>query len=209
MTFTSVLGALCLVLGISFAWPQVIRVYRVKSVEGISPRGQLHGLSGCVLWTVYSYVQAITPFMIANTFVLTAMILVTAALVRHRKMPLWHLLGVLAGFAAFGIGMSMISPAIAGWFAIVIGATSIIPQAVYVLRYANLSGVSIGMYGLMVVNGVAWTLYGIAIGDLLVSFPNLILVPCALMISAKALVYQRRKSRESAAAAEAAELATA
>lgn len=209
MTFTSVLGALCLVLGISFAWPQVLRVYRVKSVEGISPRGQLHGLSGCVLWTVYAYVQTITPMMIANTFVLTAMILVTAALVHHRKMPLWHLLGVLAGFAAFGIGMSIISPAIAGWFAIVIGATSIIPQAVYVLRYANLSGVSIGMYGLMVVNGIAWTLYGIAIGDLLVCFPNLILVPCALMISAKALVYQRKKSRASAAAEEAAELATA
>ena len=167
MTFTSVLGALCLVLGISFAWPQVIRVYRVKSVEGISPRGQLHGLSGCVLWTVYSYVQAITPFMIANTFVLTAMILVTAALVRHRKMPLWHLLGVLAGFAAFGIGMSMISPAIAG------------------------------------------KLFGIAIGDLLVSFPNLIVVPCALMISAKALRFQRKKSRATAAAAEAAELAGA
>lgn len=209
MTFTAVLGALCLVLGISFAWPQVIRVYRVKSVEGISPRGQLHGLSGCVLWTIYAYAQTITPMMIANTFVLTAMILVTAALVRHHKMPLWHLLGVLGGFAAFGIGMSIISPAIAGWFAIVIGATSIIPQAVYVLRYANLSGVSIGMYGLMVVNGIAWTLYGIAIGDLLVCFPNLILVPCALMISAKALRYQRKKSRATATATEEAELATA
>ena len=200
MSLSSVLGAICLVLGISFAWPQVLRVYRVKSVEGISPRGQLHGLSGCVLWTVYAYVKTIAPMMIANTFVLTAMILVTAALVRHRKMPLWQLLAVLAGFAAFGIGMSIISPAITGWFAIVIGATSIIPQAVYVLRYANLSGISIGMYGLMTVNGLAWTLYGISINDLLVCFPNFILVPCALMIAAKAMRYQRRSVRDAAEA---------
>ena len=206
MTLSSVLGAICLVLGITFSWPQVLRVYRVKSVEGISPRGQLHGLSGCALWTVYAYVRVIVPMMIANTFVLTSMILVTAALVRHRKMPLWHLLAVVGGFSAFGIAMSIISPAITGWFAIVIGATSILPQAVYVLRYANLSGVSIGMYGLMVVNGLAWTLYGISIGDLLVCFPNFILVPCALMIAVKAWAYQRRSARS---AAETAELATA
>ena len=191
-----------MVLGITFSWPQVLRVYRVKSVEGISPRGQLHGLSGCALWTVYAYVKVIVPMMIANTFVLTSMILVTAALVRHRKMPLWHLLGVVGGFGAFGIAMSVISPAITGWFAIVIGATSILPQAVYVLRYANLSGVSIGMYGLMVVNGLAWTLYGIAIGDLLVCFPNFILVPCALMIAAKAWAFQRRTARATTGAVE-------
>ena len=206
MTLSSVLGAICLVLGITFSWPQVLRVYRVKSVEGISPRGQLHGLSGCALWTVYAYVRVIVPMMIANTFVLTSMILVTAALVRHRKMPLWQLLAVVGGFGAFGIVMSIISPAITGWFAIVIGATSILPQAVYVLRYANLSGVSIGMYGLMVVNGLAWTLYGISIHDLLVCFPNFILVPCALMIAVKAWAYQRRTARS---ATEATELATA
>ena len=206
MTLSSVLGAICLALGITFSWPQVLRVYRVKSVEGISPRGQLHGLSGCALWTVYGYVKVIVPMMIANTFVLTSMILVTAALVRHRKMPLWHLLAVLGGFAAFGTTMSLISPAITGWFAIVIGATSILPQAVYVLRYANLSGVSIGMYGLMVLNGLAWTLYGLSIHDLLVCFPNFILVPCAVMIATKAWAYQRGTARS---AAEATELATA
>ena len=201
-----------MVLGITFSWPQVLRVYRVKSVEGISPRGQLHGLSGCALWTVYAYVKVIVPMMIANTFVLTSMILVTAALVRHRKMPLWHLLGVVGGFGAFGIAMSVISPAITGWFAIVIGATSILPQAVYVLRYANLSGVSIGMYGLMVVNGLAWTLYGIAIGDLLVCFPNFILVPSAVTIALKAWRFQRAKARAAAAGpadGDTAELATA
>jgi uncharacterized protein with PQ loop repeat len=202
VTLSSILGVVCLALGISFSWPQVLRVYRVKSVEGISPRGQLHGLSGCVLWTVYAYVKLIVPMMIANTFVLTSMILVTAALVRHRKMPLWHFLSVLTGFGAFGIGMSVVSPAIAGWFAIVIGATSILPQAVYVLRYANLSGVSVGMYGLMVVNGLAWTLYGIAINDILVCFPNFILLPCSLLIAVKAWRYQHRSAPVTAAEAE-------
>ena len=46
----------------------MLRVYRVKSVEGISPRGQLHGLSGCALWTVYAYVKVIVPMMMKVDF---------------------------------------------------------------------------------------------------------------------------------------------
>jgi uncharacterized protein with PQ loop repeat len=195
----------CTVLGLSIVWPQVFRVFRV-GVEGISPRGQLHALSGGCLWTVYGLAKMNPPLIAANAVALVLGTIIAVMMVRHQKMPAWHLIAVLVGFLGLGAGMSLISPAITAWLAIIIGATSILPQAWYVLRYANLSGLSAPMYVILVVSGSLWFAYGIVIGDLLVSAPNLLILPCAALIGTKALRYQRRTARS---AAEDTELATA
>lgn len=212
MSFSSVLGTICLVLGLSFVWPQVFRIYRVRSVEGISPRGQLHAISGSWFWVVYGYARLNVPMMVSNTVYLCATVFVTVLLIRHRKMPAWHLMAVVGVFMAIALATAFINPAITAWIGIGIGTTSIIPQAVYALRYANLSGVSMGMYGLLTISCCAWMLYGFVIGDLLMSAPNFIVIPCALLIAGKAWRYQRAKARAAAAGptdGDAAELATA
>jgi uncharacterized protein with PQ loop repeat len=56
---------------------------------------------------------------------------------------------------------------------------------VHALRSDDVSGISVAMYVLLIVSSTCWLLYGIAIGDLLVSAPNLISIPCASLILAK------------------------
>ena len=188
------LGVLCTLLGLSFVWPQVIRVFRA-GVEGISPRGQLQAISGGTLWTIYGFATANPPLITANLICLVLACVIAVVMVRHHKMPAWHLIAALTGFIAFGTAMSLISPSITGWFAIVIGATSILPQTIYALRYANLSGLSVPMYCMLVTSCSLWTLYGFVIGDLLVSMPNFLVAPCAAIIGVKAWRYQRRRAR--------------
>lgn len=214
MTFSSILGAVCTVLGLSFIWPQVFRVFR-NGVEGISPRGQLQGMSGGTLWTVYGFAKMNPPLIAANLICLILATVIASVMVRHRKMPAWHLIATLGTFFAFGTAMCFITPAITAWFAIVIGATSILPQTWYALRYADLSGLSIPMYSLLVINCSAWLLYGFVIGDILVSAPNFLVTPCAAIIGMKAWGFQRAAAAKAAARVTAtagddtAELATA
>ena len=68
----------------------------------------------------------------------------------------------------------------------VVGATSVLPQSLHVLRSADLSGVSVAMYGMLVVTCLLWGTYGIVIGDLLVTAPNVFVLPCAALIAVKA-----------------------
>ena len=201
MTLSSVIGTVCLVLGLSFVWPQVFRIYRVRSVEGISPRGQLHAISGSWFWVVYGYAKLNVPMMVSNTVYLLATVFITAMLIRHRKMPAWHLIAVIGIFMTIALLTAFINPAITAWIGIGIGTTSIIPQATYALRYADLSGVSIGMYGLLTLSCCMWMLYGFVIGDLLMSAPNFILIPCSVLIATKAWRYQRRRARAQVVAA--------
>jgi len=37
------LGLWCTALSVAFVWPQVARVYRQHTVDGIAPNGTLHG----------------------------------------------------------------------------------------------------------------------------------------------------------------------
>ena len=184
-----------MVFGLSFVWPQIFRIARVRSVEGISPRGQLHAISGGCFWIVYGYARVNVPMMITNTVILSATVFIAVLLIKHRKMPAWHLIGVLAVFLTVAVVTTLVNPSITAWVGIVIGTTSIIPQTTYVLRYADLSGVSSGMYSLMTLNCASWLLYGFVIGDVLLAGPNFIFVPCATLITIKALRYQRRAAR--------------
>ena len=44
--------------------------------------------------------------------------------------------------------------------------------------------------GLLILTASGWSLYGVIIGDLLVSAPNVIVLPCSILVLAKALRFQ-------------------
>ena len=93
----------------------------------------------------------------------------------------WLVLGV-----AWGI-------CILGWLAIVVGATSVLPQTVHVLRVPVLTGVSVSMYGLLSVAAASWAVYGVLIGDPLVVLTNLLVLPCAAVVVTRTWVSQRQE----------------
>lgn len=195
VSFTPLLGVVCTALSLGFIWPQVIRVYRLRSVEGIAGRGTLHGLAGSSLWTAYGIAKVNPPLIISNTTIMLATVLIGIAQIRHRVLRGWQPFATIAGFMSAAFAMTAVSPALTGWVAIVVGATSILPQTAHVLRAPDLSGISLTMYAMLIATAVSWGLYGVLLGDLLVSAPNAIVIPCALVVAAKTWHFQRAARR--------------
>jgi MtN3 and saliva related transmembrane protein len=186
MQLTAVLAPVCTALTVSFVWPQVYRVYRLRTVEGLAPNGTMHGLCACTLWTMYGAARGIAPLILSNGAVGMAMLMIAAAQIRHRVLAITRLLTVLVVVGVVGAVALAISPVLAGWLAIVVGVTSIIPQTIHVSRSTELAGVSLSMYSLVLLSGVLWSLYGILIGDWLVVITNALIFPCALYVTTKA-----------------------
>jgi MtN3 and saliva related transmembrane protein len=190
MSAAGILGPIATALSVGFVWPQVARVYRQRTVEGLSPKGTLHGVAATASWALYGIVTGVVPLIVSNLTVCLAMVLIGLAQAREGVLPA-RLIGVTAAVTV-GVGLlaSLVSPALAGWIAIVVGATSILPQTFHVLRSPDLSGVSVAMYALLIVTALAWSSYGFLIGDPLLAGPNVIVLPCSVLVLVKALRFQ-------------------
>jgi uncharacterized protein with PQ loop repeat len=186
MDLAAVLAPICTAVAVCLIWPQVIRVYRLNSVEGLAPLGILHGLAGCTLWTMYGAAKGIVPVIISNAAIGGALFLIAIALVRHRALKATHLVAALVGVAAVGTGSLAVSTTFEGWLAIIVGATSIFPQTVHAARARDLSAVSLPTYGLVCLNTVLWSAYGALIDDPMVILINVVILPCAVLIAFKA-----------------------
>ena len=187
---TSVLGPICTALSVSFVWPQVIRVYRLNTVEGLAPNGTLQGLAASAIWTMYAAAQGVGPLVVSNVVIGIAMSMIAAAQIRHRTLRVSKLLAVCACIVVIGGGALVISTTLAGWIAIVMGVTSILPQAVYAARASDLSGVSLPMYALVLLATILWSVYALLIGDWLIVITNILIAPCALFVATKAWRFQ-------------------
>ena len=186
------LGLWCTALTVAFVWPQVARVYRHHTVDGIAPTGTLHGAVASSMWLVYGLALGDPAISIANGAVVLAMALIATQQVRHhvlagRTAALTVLLVVLVG----GVGLA-ISPSVVGWIAIVVGATSVLPQTFHVLHAPTLQGVSVPTYALLCVTTLSWASYGFGIGDPLVVVTNLVVLPCAALVMSRTWLFQRR-----------------
>jgi len=186
MDVVAVLGPICTALSVSLVWPQVIRVYRLNTVEGLAPNGTLHGLSACTLWTMYGVARGVGPLIVSNGAIGVAMLMIAAAQIRHRRLGIGKLLAVATGILVLGTAALAVSTSLAGWTAIVVGVTSILPQTVHAAKAADLSAVSLPMYGLLLLNAALWSVYGLLIGDHLIIVTNILIAPCALFVAMKA-----------------------
>ena len=186
----AVLGPVCTVLSVSLVWPQVIKVYRAGTVAGLSSNGTLHGLAACTLWTMYGAARGVGPLIVSNGANGVALLLIAAAQIHHRTLGVGRLFAVAACIVAVGGGALAVSTVLAGWLAIVVGFTSILPQTFHVSRVTDLSGVSLPMYGLVMLTGTLWSVYGVMIGDYLIVITNVIIFPCALFVATKAWRFQ-------------------
>lgn len=69
---------------------------------------------------------------------------------------------------------------------VIIGTPAIIPQVWRAFRTKHLFGVSVSTNVLLTSMGIGWFLYGLAIDDPVVSYPNLVLIPSASFIAWRA-----------------------
>lgn len=83
---TEILGYAAATLTTAAFLPQVVRVYRTRSVEGISTAMYLVFLFGVALWLIYGIQIGSVPLILANaiTFVLAGAVLVGKLRFRRR-----------------------------------------------------------------------------------------------------------------------------
>jgi uncharacterized protein with PQ loop repeat len=191
MSPTGVLGLVCTALSVGFVWPQVLRVYRLGTVEGLAATGTLHGLSACVLWTMYGSARGVAPLVVSNAAIGVAMGMIAAAQLRHGTLRLRWLVAVLAGVLAVGGACLAISTTLTGTVAIVVGVTAILPQTLHVARAPSLEGVSLPMYALVLTSTVLWSAYGLLVDDYLLITTNVLIAPCASYVAVRAWRSQR------------------
>ena len=174
-----------------FIWPQVLRVYRNDTVEGLAPLGALQGMSGSILWSTYGLAQGDLPLFGSNLLVAVAVGLLAHQMTRHGVINRSTLFGVVASVLGVGFVATSVSTALVGALAFGIGALSILPQTIKVLRESDLHGVSVSSNALLFVTSTTWMCYGIAIGDALVTLPNVLVIPCSAIIVLRARGAQR------------------
>ncbi|MFM7745100.1 MAG: PQ-loop domain-containing transporter [Actinomycetota bacterium] len=201
MSPTNLLGLIASTLSMLFIWPQVFRVYRNDTVEGLAPLGALQGMSGSILWSIYGLSQSDMPLFGSNLLLSIAIALLGVAMMRHGVLSMETLLGVIVGVLGMGLVATAISTSVVGILAFAIGASSVLPQTLKVLGDPDLDGVSVSSNSLLFVTSSAWLTYGLAISDTLVWLPNLLVIPCSALIVAKARASQRRTANVPAHAA--------
>lgn len=199
MSVSDIAGVVATMLGVAFIWPQVFRVYSRRSVEGVSPSSQLIGLSGTLMWLTYGVTIDSLPMILSNTNIELAIISLVVMLVRKGSLPLWQPLAAFGTTALFCAVFARISPTVVGVAGVIIGTPAIIPQVWRALRTTHLFGVSVSSYSLLATMGTGWFVYGLSIGDPVVSYPNLILIPSATYIAWRAWASHHARDEVSAA----------
>jgi len=186
MTISTIAGTIATALGVAFIWPQVFRVYAKRSVEGVSATAQLIGLSGTLMWFTYGVSVDSVPMMLSNANIETAIVALVVMLVRKGVLEPWKPVVVFAATVVFCAFFFTYSPTVIGVAGVVIGTPAIIPQVWRAIRSTHLYGVSVSSYSLLAAMGTGWFVYGLSIGDPVVSYPNLVLIPIASYIAARA-----------------------
>ncbi|MEY4401949.1 MAG: hypothetical protein RL072_1814 [Actinomycetota bacterium] len=186
MTLEAVSGALAAMLGVAFIWPQVTRAYTKKSVEGVAPLGTIISLAGTIMWIVYGVATGSIPMILSNVNIEVAFLFLAAYLVYKQALPLWAPVVTFVVTLALSLLIARYSETVLGIVGVVISTPSILPQFWRAVRSPRLYGVSVVSFALLAAMGVGWFTYGLTIGDPVVSYPNLVLIPCASFIAWKA-----------------------
>lgn len=186
MSVTWVLGTWCLLVSLSFIWPQVWRVFNEDSTHGLSTLGNLYSLIGSILWMTYGVFKHRPPIYISNFSFLVAGSLICWQLARHKKMARSHILavyiiGILIAFAAHSVSVATV-----GWVAIVVSTSGILPQTIHVINTHSLHGISVVSYRITLTSSISWLIFGLTVHDPIVALPNLIIGPCVAYILIKA-----------------------
>lgn len=192
MVFHNVLAVWASTLSIIFMWPQVFRVLRKRTVEGISVLGTFHSFAGSLLWSIYGIRAGVWFVAVGNIVTVLALGFVIAAQVRYKAARLNVVLISQISALTIGVAAALISKNAIGLVAVIIGGTAIIPQTIRSARTSHQVGLSAATYAIIFVNSISWAAYGLAIKDPFVVTPNILIIPSALFISVRAIISHRR-----------------
>lgn len=198
MTLESISGLIATACGMAFIWPQVFRIYRRRSVEGLSATTVLIGLVNPVLWTAFGYSTGRPLAVFANTNVGIAFILIAVRMAQMKAVNAFVAAAMFVSTVAYCLVMNQISPYVVGVTGLVVSTPMFVPQLWKAIRTRHLYGVSVWSNLLFSVQCCFWVVYGVEVEEWLYIYPNAILLPCGVIIAWRVI----RSRRLSAGAVE-------
>jgi uncharacterized protein with PQ loop repeat len=167
----------------AFIWPQVFRIYRRQSVEGLSATTVLIGLVNPVFWTVFGYSTGRSLAVFANANVGFAFVLIAVQMARMKKVNPFIAVVMFASTVIYCLVMNQISPYVVGVTGLVVSTPMFVPQLWKAIRTRHLYGVSVWSNLLFSIQCGFWVVYGIEVEEWLYIFPNAVLLPCGVIIA--------------------------
>lgn len=171
-----------------------LQARRIRQVgaAGVSRSAWVGLLVSVTLWTAYglavhdwTIAAANAPLVLVAVVILRAMVRAGAA---RRSDPWAFGLGTVV---AASVGIALVGPAAAGSVAATIVVARILPQLVAAVRSRDVAGISIGTWLGNIANKVPWTLYGLAVADVWMTWGAAIAVVLSLAIVLVVLARRR------------------
>ena len=165
----------------SMSLPQIWRIVRDRSADGVSlPTWIIFALSG-VSWLAYGLLLAAPGVIAGNTAFVATTLPVVMLLLRRQRGWVWPLAILVPVFAAAGgIGLLLVLPSsAAGAIGVACGILTTVPQLIESVqrRRAGLpSEVSRATIGLLLAGQGLWLLYGIFRPDVPILLTNVIAI---------------------------------
>jgi len=183
VTLEAISGAIATMCGMAFIWPQVFRIFRYRTVEGLSATTVLVGLVNPVFWTVFGYSTGRSLAVFANTNVGLAFVLIAFQMARMRAINPRVAVAMFVSTVAYCLIMNEISPYVVGVTGLIVSTPMFLPQLWKAIRTRELYGVSVWANLLFSVQCIFWVLYGIEVEEWLYIYPNAVLLPCGVIIA--------------------------
>lgn len=196
MTLEAISGAIATMCGMAFIWPQVFRIYRRRSVEGLSAITVLVGLINPVFWTVFSYSTGRSLAVFANTNVGLAFILIALQMAHKRAINPLVAVVMFVSTVSYCLVMNKISPYIVGVTGLVVSTPMFLPQLWKTVRTRELYGVSVWSNLLFSIQCGFWVVYGVEVEEWLYIYPNAVLMPCGGIIVWRVIRSRRLSAAE-------------
>jgi uncharacterized protein with PQ loop repeat len=175
----AVLGLVGVVLNQVFIWPQVWRARH--DVQGVAPLTALAGLLARSAWLVYGAVIGDVALVVGNVTVAVGFAILLVLLARAQR-RLAGRLAASAGLVLAAVALTALSRPALAVLAVVSAAVVNLPQMARALAdRRRLAGVSATTYFLIAAASTCWLLYGIVVGDLVISAPHFLLLPTAVV----------------------------
>ncbi|MEY4400808.1 MAG: hypothetical protein RL072_673 [Actinomycetota bacterium] len=176
-------GAIATICGMGFIWPQVFRIYRRHSIEGLSATTVLVGLVNPIFWTVFGYSTGRTLAVFANSNVGIAFVLIAFQMARRRGINPVLAVALFVSTVVYCLVMNEVSPYVVGVSGLIVSTPMFLPQLWTAVRKSELYGVSAWSNVLFSVQCVFWLVYGLEVKEWLYIYPNAILLPCGVIIA--------------------------
>lgn len=181
MAWLPALGVVALIVGLTRALPQLVRLLRARDAAGVSVDGCATSATVSSFWAIYGLMTGQAAVVFASATPAFIFVLIILAAVRYGR-SLRELRAAPVFLAGFGV-VVLAGGATGLGLALTVGAlVANTPHVVVAFREKDLSGISPFTWKLTAVDGAIWMTYAVITGDVPILVNNVFQLTTSLLI---------------------------